>query len=1112
MNTSPKFLKFALTALASIILAACGGGGGGSDPVVNSAPTFGDSSVSIEVAENTSAVIYTAQASDANGNSITYSLSGGADQGKFNIGASSGEVRFVNAPDYEAPDDNGGDRTYEVQISASDSLASSSMSLSVSITNVVEDGEGSNRAPTAKISVIPEPASTTLTTATEITLDGGGSSDPDGDTLEYVWSQPSGQGIELSSLSSVSISFTAAEAGTYTFTLTVDDGEFANSAEVTLNIEQANRAPTAKISVIPEPASTTLSTATEITLDGGGSSDPDGDTLEYTWSQPTGQGIELSSLSNASTSFTAAEAGTYTFTLTVDDGEFANSAEVTLNIEQANSAPTAKISVSPEPASTTLTTATEITLNGGGSSDPDGDTLEYVWSQPSGQGIELSSLSSASTSFTAAEAGTYSFTLTVDDGEFASSAEVTLEITQANSAPTAKISVSPEPASTTLTTATEITLNGSGSSDPDGDTLEYVWSQPTGQGIELSSLSSVSTSFTAADAGTYTFTLTVDDGEFANSAEVTLNIVQANRAPTAKISVSPEPASTTLTTATEISLDGGGSSDPDGDTLEYVWSQPTGQGIELSSLNSASTSFTAAEAGTYTFTLTVDDGEFDDSADIEIEVQEPEVFPTNLFGFGQVLVNSSAERSFEFSNDGDSSNSYSLSFSSEVSSAFSADQPSFSLEAGESTLVTITFAPVGVTEVTTYEGTVSILDSLNETAGGYDLRGAAVLAYDDTGIYQEQTIWWRQNYDFGGDDVVDRFRYNWYAVASPDGEQVFVTSQGGEALVVFDRDRYSGLLRYRAMYQYVADDLVGFDPLIGLAISADGSQVFVTGFGWNHGTLAVFDRDASGDLTLRTVFEDGVDGIEDLNGAVEVALSPDDSQVFVVGNNYDTLVVFDRDTSGELSYRTTFKDDVDGVEGLDGAQYAATSPDGRQVFVTGWYDHALVVFDRDVASGDLSYRETFVDGEDGVDGLYYPSGVLMSADGSQIFVAASGDITDDDSDGALVMFSRDINSGDAISYRRTYKNGEDGVSGLSEPVTVSMSKDQTRLFVSSWDDGMVVFDRDIASGELSYRTWFRSGDNGINGFVGLGTSVSPDGSQLFVTGFDAHSLSVFRLP
>ena len=690
--------------------------------MINSAPTFADSSVSIEVAENTTAVIYTAEASDANGNSITYSLSGGADQGKFNIGASSGEVRFVNAPDYEAPDDSGGDRTYEVQISASDSLASSSMSLSVSITNVVEDGESSN------------------------------------------------------------------------------------------------------------------------------------------------------------------------------------------------------------------------------------------------------------------------------------------------SAPTAKISVSPEPASTTLTTATEITLNGSDSSDPDGD------------------------------------------------------------------------------------------------ALEYAWSQPTGQGIELSSLNSASTSFTAAEAGTYTFTLTVDDGEFDDSADIEIEVQEPEVFPTNLFGFGQVLVNSSAERSFEFSNDGDSSNSYSLSFSSEVSSAFSADQPSFSLAAGESTLVTITFAPVGVTEVTTYEGTVSILDNFNETAGGYDLRGAAVLAYDETGIYQEQLVWDRQNYGFDDDDVVARFSYNYYAVPSPDGEQVFVTSGGGEALVVFDRDRYSGLLRYRTMYRYEAGDYGGFDYVVGLAISTDGSQVFVTG--QSIGTLAVFDRDASGDLTLRTVFEDGVDGIEDLGGAWGVSLSPDDSQLFVVGYHDNTLVIFDRDANGDLSYRTTFKNGVDGVEGLGAAFDVATSPNGRQIFVTSEDDNALVVFDRDVISGDLSYRETFVDGEAGVDGLNDPYGVLVSDDGSQIFVAA----TDGNSDGALAIFSRDTNSGDAISYQGAYKNGEDGSRGLSEPTDVSLNSDETKLFVSNDNGGVVVFDRDPTSGELTYRTQFENNNNGIDRLGGYGVSISPDGSQLFVTSEYAGSLSVFRLP
>ena len=722
MNTSPKFLKFALIALAPIILAACGGGGGGSDPVINSAPTFGDSSVSIEVAENTTAVIYTAQASDANGNSITYSLSGGADQGKFNIGASSGEVRFVNAPDYEAPDDSGGDHTYEVQISASDSLASSSISLSVSITNVVEDGEDSNSAPTAKISV------------------------------------------------------------------------------------------------------------------------------------------------------------------------------------------------------------------------------------------------------------------------------------------------------------------------------------------------------------------------------------------------SPDPVSTTLTTATEISLDGGGSSDPDGDTLEYVWSQPTGQGIELSSLNSASTSFTAAEAGTYTFTLKVDDGELDDSADIEIEVQEPEVFPTSLFGFGQVLVNSSAERSFEFSNDGDSSNSYSLSFSSEVSSAFSADQPSFSLEAGESTLVTITFAPVGVTEVTTYEGTVSILDGLNETAGGYDLRGAAVLAYDDTGIYQEQLIWDGQNSGFGVG--VDGLEESLFLALSPDGGQVFVTSWADSALTVFDRDVRSGMLHYSTMYQYGVDGVEGIGLATGVAVSYDGSQVFVVGE-WEE-ALAVFDRDVSGNLTPRTVLKFDDDGEYNGNGdgAWGVALSPDDSQVFVTEVGDDALWVFDRDTNGNLSYRTTFKDGIDDIDGLRDARGLVVSPDGRQVFVVSSSDNALVIFDRDLSSGEISYRQTFIDGKDGVSNLGQPWEVEVSADGNQIFIASCGD-------GVLSVFARDTTRNDSISYQMTYLNGVGGISGIYCALGLELSPDDTSLFVATFSGKVLVFDRNLASGELLYRAQFESSYTHSSATSWAGKSgmfISPDGSQLFGTSETRDYLSVFRLP
>ena len=320
--TSPQsHLKLALITLTAIILAACGGGGGGSDPVVNTAPAFSDSSVSIEVAENTTGVIYTAEATDAQGNTITYSLSGGADQAQFSIGTSNGELQFAISPDYDDPQDSNEDNVYEVEISASDSSASSSMKVTVTVTEAGSGGGGTNQAPTASISVSPNPATTTLTTTTEITLDGSASSDPDDDTLYYTWSQPSGQAIQLSSTNAVSTTFTASAPGTYTFTLTVGDGELSDDDSVILNVQtitEKNLAPTANAG--------NDQTATEgdtVILSAALSSDDDA-ISSYKWSEPSSQNLLPSSSNASEVSFdlpAIETATTYDFTLTVHDAE-----------------------------------------------------------------------------------------------------------------------------------------------------------------------------------------------------------------------------------------------------------------------------------------------------------------------------------------------------------------------------------------------------------------------------------------------------------------------------------------------------------------------------------------------------------------------------------------------------------------------------------------------------------------------------------------------------------------------------------------------------------------------------------------------------------------------
>ena len=59
-------------------------------------------------------------ATDLNGETLTYIISGGADADLFEIDGGTGVVSFKEAPDFSAPDDAGGNNVYDVQVTVSD--------------------------------------------------------------------------------------------------------------------------------------------------------------------------------------------------------------------------------------------------------------------------------------------------------------------------------------------------------------------------------------------------------------------------------------------------------------------------------------------------------------------------------------------------------------------------------------------------------------------------------------------------------------------------------------------------------------------------------------------------------------------------------------------------------------------------------------------------------------------------------------------------------------------------------------------------------------------------------------------------------------------------------
>jgi len=105
----------------------------------NDAPVF-TSGAAFSVQENKTTVA-TMIANDPDGDLFTFAIAGGADAGFFAINPNTGALRFVNSPDFETPEDAGGNNVYNVTVSATDAHGlATTKAISVSVTNTSEPG------------------------------------------------------------------------------------------------------------------------------------------------------------------------------------------------------------------------------------------------------------------------------------------------------------------------------------------------------------------------------------------------------------------------------------------------------------------------------------------------------------------------------------------------------------------------------------------------------------------------------------------------------------------------------------------------------------------------------------------------------------------------------------------------------------------------------------------------------------------------------------------------------------------------------------------------------------------------------------------------------------
>lgn len=367
---------------------------------------------------------------------------------------------------------------------------------------------------------------------------------------------------------------------------------------------------------------------------------------------------------------------------------------------------------------------------------------------------------------------------------------------------------------------------------------------------------------------------------------------------------------------------------------------------------------------------------------------------------------------------------------------------------------------------------------------------------------------------------------------SPDGEHVYAVSLSQGAIGVFKRTSGAGLTEATAgeHLEFIGSEFNG-DGVTGMSaprfvlVSPSGDQVYVTSE--NGDSLAVFDREddstqpSFGQLTFRESFVDGgSDGnggvIDGLAGARGMAMDRSGDHLYVAGRFDAAVAVFARGTDGSLDWIGVVKNAEDRFQGLGGIRDLVMSEDDRQVIgvssdssPTG-RSSAVVVMNRDDNTGLLTFLQKL---ETGVGDQ--PMSVDASPDGRHVYVASQNSdsisVLRRDTDPASSSFG-------TLFPVAQHFNGAEGIEYMDGPRSIVVSPDGNRVYVGvEFDSSLLVFDRDTNSSSAEFGTLSLSSvsRDGIDSIDGLDTvyavAVSPDSRNVYVAGFRDQAVASFVL-
>jgi hypothetical protein len=456
--------------------------------------------------------IGTASATDPEGNSITYSLSGAGSE-NFSVD-SAGNISLVNTLDYETA------TSYTIALNASDGVNITSLELIITVDDV-------NEAPSLSNALAASSFAENISTGT--TIANASASDPESQAITYSLSGTGSEYFAIDSSGNVTLAIDLdyETATSYNLTLNASDGVNTTSSDFIITVDDVNEAPSLSSSLAASSFAENISTGT--TIANASASDPESQAITYSLDGTGSENFAVDSSGNVTliAGLDYETASSYTLTLSASDGVNTITNTIAISISDVNEAPS--LSSSLAASSFAENTAAGTTIATTSASDPESQTITYALS---GSGSENFAVDSAGnitlvSSLDYETSTSYSLTLTASDGTNTISNIINIsvdDVTELSIAlASSAISLSETAASGTSVTTTTTTIDGN-------STVSYSLSGTGSDQFSVDSNGNITTNGTLDYETTtsYSLTLTATDGTNTVTDNLTINITDVD--------------------------------------------------------------------------------------------------------------------------------------------------------------------------------------------------------------------------------------------------------------------------------------------------------------------------------------------------------------------------------------------------------------------------------------------------------------------------------------------------------------------------------------------------------------------------------------------------------